>query len=590
VLHGLKVPEPPLFFPNLPVEDVREEAGCQELKAETAEQAVLALTAEGYLPHLARAAATPLTPHTPAPAAAPGAAAGYRRPTVADYVTAYRTGSTTPTEVAERITAFLKGEAKSSGWFVAADEDDLRAQAAESTARWKAGKPLSVLDGVPYAVKDVLDVAPYKTTCGTSFLADKRSPKEDAPYMRALRAMGACLVGKTSLHEIGLGITGLNLRTGTALNPYGYPSRFCGGSSSGSGAVLAAGLVPLAIGSDGGGSIRIPASFCGVVGLKPTNGRVSAQGAVEVDCTVATLGAMGASVEDVALLHAVLANFDAWYTPHSELLPTPRLPHPLPSYLPEPKDALAGGQAGVFWDWFEDADPSVVAACKEAVQVLQGAGVTLRDVHIPELELLRVAHSVTIVSEMHHNFQSTVDDPSARALFNPDVRLSLDVVKHWTTADYIQAQRIRARGDIHFRRALSEVDCLLVPTTGVTAPRIPYGALSGGCSDLGQVATVMKFTSQANMLGLPAISVPVGKDKEGLPIGFQLIGHPWCEGILLRYAAVIEGEVARRAAAAAAATVSNGGGADAAPPAAGVPVPGGEPSIWIDPLTGAKKA
>lgn len=150
-------------------------------------------------------------------------------------------------------------------------------------------------------------------------------------------------------------------------------------------------------------------------------------------------------------------------------------------------------------------------------------------------------HTVTIASEMHHCMQSYWDDPSVRAQFNPDVRLALGIVRHWTSADYLTAQRIRARGTAHLRRALTACHVIATPTTPITAPAIPRGVAQGGLSDLVQTSKIMRYAVQANFIGLPAISVPVGTDASGLPVAMQFMGRGWCEATLLRVGAVVEG-------------------------------------------------
>ncbi|EFJ49246.1 hypothetical protein VOLCADRAFT_89962 [Volvox carteri f. nagariensis] len=494
-------------------------------------------------------------------------------PTIVDYARAYRCG-----EVAERIIQFVQaGEASSPplGFFVGWDPGALRGQAEESSRslcfsteaatsfavvtprlcessssdcvfclpgralnqhaiRWpsysgmtmpavlrrlREGRPRSLLEGVPFAVKDVADALPYSTAAGTTFVAAQRHVTADAPFVATLRSLGAVLLGKTSMHEIGLGITGLNTRAGaTAINPHGasagHPGHYTGGSSSGSAAVVAAGLCPIAVGSDGGGSIRIPASFCGLVGLKPGAGRVGGAGAVEVDCTVATMGALAGCVQDVALLHAVMSvqgPLAAGEVPYDgvkmPLLPAPwpavPPPSPLPRGPPGGDDGgggswqpLKGLRVGVYDEWFRHASPSVVTVCRTAVSELQSLGAELVPVVVPELEHLRVAHTVTIVSEMLHNFRERYDNPALRAAFNPDVRLALANARFWSPADYLQAvgrtgpggeaQRIRARANVHFRRVLSKVHVIATPTTPIPAPRIHPLALQGGESNLRQ--------------------------------------------------------------------------------------------------------
>uniref|UniRef100_A0A7S3QM47 Amidase domain-containing protein n=1 Tax=Dunaliella tertiolecta TaxID=3047 RepID=A0A7S3QM47_DUNTE len=550
VLYDIKIPEAPLFRSHLPV--LAEELGCETLKANSAVEAVTELVSGGFLPGLDS------PPHAKA-----AEEQAYRRPTVADYAAAYNKGATTPSAVAERIIAFVQATQPKCFWFASSDAADIRRQAAESTQRFKNGAPRSVLEGVPYAVKDLVDADPYPTTCGTSYLASQRPSTGDAPYIAALRDMGAILIGKANMHEMGLGITGLNLALGTARNPLDM-QHYCGGSSSGSAAVLAAGLCPLAIGSDGGGSIRIPSSFCGLVGLKPTQGRVSMEGAVEVDCSVATIGPMCACVQDMVILHTVMSTYG----------PASLCPVRLPKAVPPPNapntddpTPLAGTKGGIYWPWFEHADPEVLSTCKAAVEKLKGMGMEIMEVHIPELELMRIGHNVTILSEMQHNFADQWADGKTRAKMGLDVRMALDISKNWKPADYIQAQRCRARTTIHFEKAMKDVDVLITPTTPMTAPAIPPNAPTKGLSDIAQVSEVMRFIQVANFIGLPAISVPVGCDPRGMPVGLQLLGKPWREGSLLMYAAAMEGVMARGPEGSAA----------------------GKPKVWIDPLTGAQQ-
>ncbi len=192
--------------------------------------------------------------------------------------------------------------------FIASNPDDVLRQAEAATHRIRNGQALSLLDGVPVAVKDEVDMVPCPTTVGTAFLGP-RPAKQDSTVVARMRATGAVLLGKTNMHEIGIGVTGLNLHHGTPRNPYN-PDHYTGGSSSGSAAAVAAGLCPVAISADGGGSIRIPSSFCGLVGLKPTFGRISEFGAAPLCWSLAHLGAIAATATDAALAYGVLAGPD----------------------------------------------------------------------------------------------------------------------------------------------------------------------------------------------------------------------------------------------------------------------------------------
>ena len=242
------------------------------------------------LVHAAVPAAAPLPPAELEPALGSHVPGVVFR-TVRDYARAYRDGTITPEEVARRvldaIAASDAGERPLRA-FIASDREDVLGQARAAAARIRAGRPLSLLDGVPVAVKDEVDQTPYPTTVGTTFLG--RGPcAEDATSVARLRVAGALLIGKANMHEIGINPNGANAHYGPARNPYD-PARDSGGSSSGPAVAVAAGLCPVSLGADGGGSIRIPASLCGMVGLKPTFGRISEHGAAPLDWSVAHLG------------------------------------------------------------------------------------------------------------------------------------------------------------------------------------------------------------------------------------------------------------------------------------------------------------
>ncbi|HHQ49024.1 MAG TPA: amidase [Acidobacteria bacterium] len=461
---------------------------------------------------------------------------GERPPGVRDFAEAYRTGRTGPVEVAERVLAAI--EASDAGAaplraFIAFDREAVLRQARASAERLARGEPLGPLDGVPVAVKDEVDMLPHPTTVGTRFLGAAPPPR-DATVVARLRAAGAVLLGKTNMHEIGIAPTGFNPHHGQVRNPYD-PDRDTGGSSSGSAAAVAAGLCPLAVGADGGGSIRIPSSFCGVVGLKATFGRVSEAGAAPLCWSVAHLGPIAATVEDAALGYAVMAG------------PDPRDPGTLAQPAPAAPDLqrrdLRGTTVGIFRPWFEHAQPAVVEACERAVRTLERAGARLHEVHIPDLDAVRVAHAVTILSEMAAAMAPW--DGEHRKDFGLDSRLLLALAREFTATDYVLAQRVRTRAVRRFLAVLEEVDVLATPAAAVTAPPIPRD-LARGESDTSTVVEVMRFAFPGNFTGLPAVVVPVGYDPSGLPIGLQLMGRPWHEHRLLELARTVEATVERR--------------------------------------------
>jgi len=476
-------------------------------------------------------------PEKELPRAAAVESRGFHFATVFDYAKAYRDGKTTPEEVAQKLLDAIEASNTANPPLravIAVNHEDVMRQARESTQRIKAGKPLSIFDGVPVAVKDEIDMTPYSTTVGTSFLG-KTPAKEDATVVARMRAAGALLVGKTNMHEIGINVTGLNPNHGTTRNPYNI-NHFTGGSSSGSATAVAAGLVPVAIGADGGGSIRIPASFCGVFGLKPTFGRVSELGAAPLCWSVAHVGPLAGTASDTALAYAVMAGPDL-RDPNS-------LHQPLPTLENWDQLNLRGLKLGVYKQWFQHADPEVVAACETMLKRFTDMGAEIREIVISDLELNRVAQAVTILAEMAQAMSYTyAEHRRDHAL---DVRLNLALGRAFTASDYLLAQRARTRIINNFKRILEEVDMILTPTTAIAAPEFKKGALPDGESDLSTTIEIMRFVTAGNFTGLPAISFPVGYTTAGLPIGMQAMGRAWEENLLLRLAVNAEQAIERK--------------------------------------------
>jgi Asp-tRNA(Asn)/Glu-tRNA(Gln) amidotransferase A subunit family amidase len=446
--------------------------------------------------------------------------------TVRDYALAYRQGKLTPLQAAEQVIEAIEKSDKTSPAmhaFSASYAEDIRKQAEISTELLKKGKPRSFLEGVPIAIKDEIDLVPYPTTVGTKFLGTKPVTKDSYVSAR-LRAAGALLVGKTNMHEIGIATNGENVHHGRIANPYDL-HRDTGGSSSGSGAAVAAGIVPVAIGADGGGSIRVPASLCGVVGLKPTFGRVSEAGAAPLCWSVAHLGPLGVSVEDVAIVYQVIAGPDP-----DESLSQQQPPVSVEGWN---KSDLKGVRVGVYPAWSKHASPEIVEANEKMIAEFEKCGAVVTEVTIPELDAMRVAHAITILSEMAACMQNYPDNFGD---FAAATRLSLVLGQEMSSHDYIQAQRMRTRALNIFGKVFKDVDVILTPTTALTAPVVPAEAESNGWSDLSTDVEMMRFVFPGNLLGLPAISFPVGYDGNGMPIGMQAIGRHWDEALLLRVA------------------------------------------------------
>ena len=450
--------------------------------------------------------------------------------TIDDYADSYRSGKFTPVDIAENIIKLTVDSENGDplNAVIKLDKDDLKKQAEESSERFRKGKPLSILDGVPVAIKDEIDAVPYSTSVGTSFLGEKPAT-EDAEVVRRLREVGALIFCKTNMHEIGIGITGVNPHFGHVKNPYN-PMCYSGGSSSGSAAVVASGLCPVAIGADGGGSIRIPAAFCGVTGLKPTFGRVSERGAAPLCWSVAHIGPIAGNARDSAILYNIIAGKDPKES-LTQIQPEPNLKDAFP------KD-LKGLKFGIYPEWFYDCDKSMHRVLNNALDHLKDTGAEIIEIEIPELEEMRIAQLITIVSEMTTAMGPY--DKEHRKDFGLDVRTNLTIGRSFTNVEYIHAQRMRTRAINIFEESFKTVNAILTPSTGIGAPEIPTKALPKGESNLPMLSDIMRFATPSNLTGHPAISIPIGYDIKGMPIGLQAIGRPWEESLLLGIAGLLE--------------------------------------------------
>lgn len=455
--------------------------------------------------------------------------------TTADYIKAFQDGSMTPLQAAEQVLEAIDASEKDPPplhAFILYDRTDILIKARASTKRYQAKKPLGPLDGVPVAIKDEIDMKPYATNVGTRFIGTKPA-EEDSTVAARLRAAGAIMIGKTNMHEIGISPNGSNANFGAIRNPYDTACD-TGGSSSGSAAAVAAGLVPIAVGADGGGSIRIPASLCGLVGLKPTFARVSEHGAAALCWSVAHIGPLTDNVEDCALAYSVIAGPDP--------VEPGTMKQPSVSIDGWNKTGLNGIKMGVFKDWFEHSSPDVSKTCYDMVEHFKQMGAEIVEIEIPELDEMRIAHATTILAEMalcmgnyreHHKEHGT------------SVRLSLILGQAFNAMDYIQAQRMRTRAMAIFAKVFEKVDVILTPGTAIAAQPVPAGGYDIGWSDLGTDTELMRFVFPINLTGNPGIAFPVGYDGRGLPVGMQVIGRHWDEALLLRVAYNAETVVTR---------------------------------------------
>lgn len=449
------------------------------------------------------------------------------RETVASFHRAYL-GGASPADTAARIEeAVRRFAADGMGFFIARKPEELAADAAASAGRFKTGTQRSVLDGVPVVIKDELDIKGFATTLGTNFRHELATA--DSTIVARLRAAGALIVGKGNMNEIGINPIGLNPHYGPCRNPWNK-AHITGGSSSASAATVAAGLCPISIGADGGGSIRIPAALCGVVGLKATHGRIPETGIPPLCWTPGHAGPLGLTVADVAAAYAIIAGTDG----HD----VSSLGQPPPSVMDFEHGDLSGVRIGVCRPYFADADVDVVKHCDEAIKALVAGGAVVKEIPPPDLNRILWSHAVIILSEMAAAMQVELQKDSSR--FASDSRTNLALGLRFTAIDYVNALRHRHALTLETMQVLHDVDVIATPTTASTAPAIPESALPAGESNLPVVDALMRFIRLGNLTGFPAISVPCGFDSVGLPVGFHLLARPWEEHLLLRLARVVE--------------------------------------------------
>jgi len=411
--------------------------------------------------------------------------------------------------------------------FITVTAELTQIQAQQADRELADGKDRGPLHGIPIAVKDVFCTQGVRTTCGSKLFADY-IPERDAAVVERLRTGGAVMVGKTNMHELAYGVTSANPYFGTVRNPWDL-DRIAGGSSGGSGSAVAAGLVPMAMGSDTGGSIRIPASFCGTVGLKPSFGRVSRYGVLPLDFSLDHMGPLTQCVRDAALTLSVIAGFD----PRDETCSRRRVEPYLP---PEPISihALRIGLPENFY--FERVSPSVAGAVRHAARLAEEAGAIVVSLRVPDIAQLNTIGRVILLSEASATMERYLH---RREDFGPDVLALLDQGRLLPATDYINAQRVRRLLRQEFQAVWKQVDCLFTPSAPTTAPKIGQSTIDLNGEEDVRIAST-RLARGVNVLGLPALSLPCGFDEAGLPIGLQIIGPAFQEALILRVGAALE--------------------------------------------------
>jgi len=441
-----------------------------------------------------------------------------------------REGRLSPVEVTQAYLERIDALNPTLNAFITVTGDQALADARRCEEEIRRGGYRGPLHGVPVALKDLYDTVGVPTTAASRIYAD-RVPDKDATAVARLRAAGVVLLGKTNLHEFAYGVTSDSSYFGPTRNPWDL-ERVSGGSSGGSGAALAAGLCALATGTDTGGSIRIPAALCGVVGLKPTYGRVSCYGVLPLSWTLDHPGPMTRTVYEAAIMLTAMAGYD--------LRDPASVDVPVPNYTAGLRQDAGGLCVGVDPAWaLTGIHDEVRAAFQAALEVLKDLGAEIVEVSVSGIEEGMDA-ALTILSAeataVHEEFLRTCPEN-----YQPDVRARLEKGFPIRGIDYGRARRVGERLRRDFDLLFQHIDLFATPMCGIPAPRIGQREVTIGGQTVPVMAPLTRYTRVFNLTGLPAISIPCGFSSEGLPIALQLVGRAWDEATVLRVAHAYEG-------------------------------------------------
>jgi aspartyl-tRNA(Asn)/glutamyl-tRNA(Gln) amidotransferase subunit A len=389
------------------------------------------------------------------------------------------------------------------------------------------------LHGIPIALKDLCATQGVRTTAGSKILHDY-IPKDDATVAIRLAEAGTILLGKLHMNEFAYGPDGDNMHYGRVRNPWNL-ERITGGSSSGSGAAVAASLCLGALGTDTGGSIRIPAALCGVAGIKPTYGRVSRYGITPLSWSLDHAGPMAKTVEDTAMLLQAMAGYDI-KDPGSAR-------RPVPDYAAALSGDVRGLRVGIPREYFYDAlDPEVESAIRQAIEVIKGLGASIHEVSWPSLRYATLAALVIVLAEASAFHDSWIRTRPQD--YHPDIALRLKWGLLLPASAYLKAQRLRALLCREVAQLWRQVEVLVTPATMMAAPHPGEIQIRIGSRQMSTREAILRLMRPFNLTGLPAISVPCGFTSTELPIGLQIAGRPFDEATVLRTAHAYEQQTA----------------------------------------------
>jgi aspartyl-tRNA(Asn)/glutamyl-tRNA(Gln) amidotransferase subunit A len=413
--------------------------------------------------------------------------------------------------------------------FITVLDEQAMATARKAEQEIMAGRGRGPLHGIPIALKDLCATKGVRTTAGSKILQNY-TPRHDATVAFRLAEAGTILLGKLHMNEFAYGPDGDNVHYGRVRNPWNLEC-ITGGSSSGSGAAVAASLCLGALGTDTGGSIRIPAALCGIAGIKPTYGRVSRYGITPLCWSLDHAGPMAKTVEDVALLLHAMAGYDARDPGSAQ--------RPVPSYAAALSRDVRGLRVGIPREYFYDTlDPEVDSAIRQAIEVIRGVGATIQQVSWPSLRYATLAALTIVLVEASAFHEAWIRTRSQD--YHPEVALRLKWGLLVPAAAYLKAQRLRELMCREVAHLWQQVDVLITPATMMAAPHPHVMQMRVGSRQISTREALLRLMRPFNLTGLPAISIPCGFTSTGLPIGLQIAGRPFDEETVLRVAHAYE--------------------------------------------------
>jgi aspartyl-tRNA(Asn)/glutamyl-tRNA(Gln) amidotransferase subunit A len=437
---------------------------------------------------------------------------------------AFRTGETSPVDVVEALADRIAAIDGSLGAFTTLCTERALDEARAAEREYVLGRPSGRLTGVPFAVKDLFDSEGVRTMYGSPMFANN-VPAADAETVRRARQEGAILIGKTQTHEFAWGITSVNTLLGTSRNPWSE-GRISGGSSGGSAVALASRQIPIALGTDTGGSIRVPSALCGTVGFKPTYGRVSLAGVWPLARTLDHAGPMARTPSDAMLLLEAIAGHD----PNDPALRDV----PLGDVQAAFEQGLEGMAVGVSPNLhLVPLTPRIEAIFAETVRTIEGLGARVEEVMLPEAASAYRTFGVIQRAEALFTHREAGLYPARSDEYGPDVRSRLELAMTEDVSDYLRAAKERERIRAGFARVFAEVDLLLTPVAAGPPVAIGEETLEHLGARIEFRELVMSYTVPQDLVGLPACVVRAGFDESDIPVGLQLTGPEWSDVVVL---------------------------------------------------------